>query len=575
MCGINVIISSTNNLSSKLSNSVVELRGLLSNRGPDCQCSHEVCVPDLSWHIAAYGSTLWTQGPSPTHQPLITDRGSFLLWNGDVYDDNSCSRTTSDSALVLQKFEEEKDPLKTLSGICGPYAFIFYDPDTRSIWFGRDPIGRCSLLIHAEKDLLVISSVASRSLECVEVPSHGIFRVVFNVDSFELLFHPWADTMLEELPSELQAVWKNSIEHIVLNRRHNLNSNKTQPDEDDTYSRLGGSVKSTPVEMLEAFCDDESITLILAELMRIFENSVRCRVSTCPRYCQRCAVLVNTPAESCLHTKVAVLFSGGLDSTILAVLADRVLDKTESIDLFNIAFERTNSKASQAPDRVTGYVALEELKRIAPYRTWNFVEITVGETELNEHIHHIADLIHPLNSVLDESLGCALWFAARGKGLLNHVCYESPARVVLVGMGADELFGGYSRHAKVFNQTGSWSELGDMLHKEVQNIGSRNMGRDNRVILDHGRMMRAPFLDETVVSFVNKLPPWVRCNPGSDLPRGVGDKTLLRLLAFTLGLRETAVQPKRALQFGSRIANSKQKGHEISTKLAEKPIKSE
>jgi asparagine synthetase B (glutamine-hydrolysing) len=75
--------------------------------------------------------------------------------------------------------------------------------------------------------------------------------------------------------------------------------------------------------------------------------------------------------------------------------------------------------------------------------------------------------------VLDDSIGCALWFAARGKGILkdagppeNHF-YESRAKVVwllllvacmmyiiaqvlLVGMGADEQLGGYSRHTQAY-----------------------------------------------------------------------------------------------------------------------------
>jgi asparagine synthetase B (glutamine-hydrolysing) len=58
--------------------------------------------------------------------------------------------------------------------------------------------------------------------------------------------------------------------------------------------------------------------------------------------------------------------------------------------------------------------------------------------------------------VLDDSIGCALWFAARGKGILkdagppeNHF-YESRAKVLLVGMGADEQLGGYSRHTQAY-----------------------------------------------------------------------------------------------------------------------------
>ena len=45
---------------------------------------------------------------------------------------------------------------------------------------------------------------------------------------------------------------------------------------------------------------------------------------------------------------------------------------------------------------------------------------------------------------------------------------------------------------------------------------------------------------------------------------GIGDKLTLRLVAFSLGLTEAVILPKRALQFGSRIANKKEKGSDIS-----------
>ena len=87
---------------------------------------------------------------------------------------------------------------------------------------------------------------------------------------------------------------------------------------------------------------------------------------------------------------------------------------------------------------------------------------------------------------------------------------------------------------------------------ELGQISSRNLGQDDRGISDHGKEARFPFLDENVVSFLNSLPVWEKAN--LTLPRGIGEKLILRLAAVELGLTASALLPKRAMQFGSRIA---------------------
>ncbi|XP_071500418.1 asparagine synthetase domain-containing protein 1-like [Diadema antillarum] len=312
-----------------------------------------------------------------------------------------------------------------------------------------------------------------------------------------------------------------------------------------------------------------------------------------PVCCPHCPVL---EAQS----RVGILFSGGLDSIVLAALADRFVPADHPIDLFNVAFEQrknvaprrkgkrqqctsgptTSSSSFDVPDRETGRAGLLELQRLNPQRRWNFVEVNVTLDELQEaRSQRLCHLVYPQQTVLDDSIGCAIWFAARGRGRLivaaggkterapPGIIYNSPAKVVLVGMGADEQLAGYSRHRSKFNAEG-WPGLLEEIQMEVDRISARNLGRDDRVISDHGRESRYPYLDENVVSYLNSLPIWLKAD--LSLPRGVGEKLLLRVAAQQLGLGASSRLPKRAIQFGSRIAkleNNKEKASDACTRL--------
>jgi asparagine synthetase B (glutamine-hydrolysing) len=89
---------------------------------------------------------------------------------------------------------------------------------------------------------------------------------------------------------------------------------------------------------------------------------------------------------------VAVLFSGGLDSAVIAVLAHLCIDQDDSIDLINVAFPcpEINSTGKKiikmseiepnfsTPDRNTGRATYSELVTLFPERNWNFIEVVIS-----------------------------------------------------------------------------------------------------------------------------------------------------------------------------------------------------
>lgn len=103
---------------------------------------------------------------------------------------------------------------------------------------------------------------------------------------------------------------------------------------------------------------------------------------------------------------------------------------------------------------------------------------------------------------------------------------------------------------------------------ELARLSIRNLSRDDRVLSDHGREPHAPYLDETFVAYCNSLPINLKTN--LNLPRGIGEKLILRLALHSLGFRTAVTLPKRAMQFGSRIAkaeNRKERGDEPCSRL--------
>lgn len=103
-------------------------------------------------------------------------------------------------------------------------------------------------------------------------------------------------------------------------------------------------------------------------LSKKLQEAVRRRVGYHSYYCAICS-----SADSCQLAHIAIMFSGGIDSMMLAYLADKCVPQDQPIDLLNVAFQVGDNSTYEVPDRLTGRQALDELPTS---RVWNFVEVS-------------------------------------------------------------------------------------------------------------------------------------------------------------------------------------------------------
>uniref|UniRef100_A0A1A9W5E2 Glutamine amidotransferase type-2 domain-containing protein n=1 Tax=Glossina brevipalpis TaxID=37001 RepID=A0A1A9W5E2_9MUSC len=564
MCGLFCCIPTRKNNHYCLQNEI--LYTILRNRGPNAEKILKTAEGTFA------GFVLWHQGEEICPQPIVLNN-IILLFNGDILNISPKDlNNESDSYWLsrqLQRCESDEHLLELFRKLEGSFSFIMYNTYSKDLYFARDSMGRNSLIVEKNKEHICILSVSSLSnKKAIELPPLGVFKLsIENFDNWKLF--PWV---------ALDDDQKRSIQ--VMEETFNINMkchNIIEPpwlDKNAFAEKLSFNfytmIKNLEMPVQELFnilLKNDELISALDKFSALLNNSVKSRVQNTTKYCNNCL----NSRESCNHSKVAILFSGGIDCSVLAILADKYIDKSNSIDLINVAFEPINAseKTWNVPDRLSARLSFEDLKLLCRERKWNLIEVNVTRVELLDNLStHLKHLIYPLNTVLDESIGSAFWFAARGKGYLDGKEWTSTARIVILGSGADELFGGYMRHKKAYIQCHG-DEIAKQLnvHKEIERdwkrIFSRNLARDDRVISDTAKTPRCPFIEEHLVQFVRSLKSSQRCC--FLLPDDNGSKLFLRLYAQRLGLRYSTFLKKRAIQFGSKIANKNQKATDIST----------
>jgi asparagine synthase (glutamine-hydrolysing) len=217
--------------------------------------------------------------------------------------------------------------------------------------------------------------------------------------------------------------------------------------------------------------------------------------------------------------KVAVSFSGGLDSSLIARLAS---DETEVVLCSVYASgSRDQHQAKSAADKLgLDYVGIEMDKEAA--------------------LRELREMDLPFEPTpMDRALWCVYSASSRQ-------ARAEGAELILLGQLADEQFGGYMKYTRAAEQDGEIAAM-EMMWADVVASSERAFVRDEEACARFGEA-RFPFADEDIASFALSVPVKYKISDGER-------KVVLRKAAELLGLPGSLVsEPKKAAQYSSGVA---------------------
>jgi asparagine synthase (glutamine-hydrolysing) len=216
--------------------------------------------------------------------------------------------------------------------------------------------------------------------------------------------------------------------------------------------------------------------------------------------------------------RVAVAFSGGLDSSILATCAA----KSTKVLACSVAAE--GAEDSSAAAEAAGILGIEH------------IGAEIDAKGLERELRSLDLPFEP--TPMDRSLWCIFSATARLAG-------ESEAEFILLGQLADELFGGYAKYEVKIRQGGE-AEADRIMAADVAQCGVRGFVRDE-LACSVWCEPRFPFAERALAVFGMTLPASFKIRNGTR-------KAVLREAALRLGVpEEIARRPKKAAQYSSGV----------------------
>jgi asparagine synthase (glutamine-hydrolysing) len=353
------------------------------HRGPDAGAIVELVDPDTAV-VLGHRRLSIIDLSSAADQPFAKG-GLTLTYNGELYNYRELRHeletlgarfaTASDTEVVLEAWRAWGPG--ALNRFRGMYAFAIHDERTGDLTLARDPFGIKPLYVMPRGDGILFASELKAIVAAVGP---------------ELTIDPGAmvaSTLYYWLPQEFDAL---------------------------------RGVHRHPAGTWAEYHRDGSVS------RGVFWDTAAeaARAAHGPVADVRGAVAGSVQAHLVADAPVATFLSGGLDSSIVTVLAHRT---DPSIEAYTIAFRAEDQRLESMPDDA------RYARRLADH-----LGIRLHEIEIHPDV---VEMLPRMVDVLDEPIGDP---AAINTLLMCDAARDAGVKVLLSGMGADELFGGYRKH---------------------------------------------------------------------------------------------------------------------------------
>jgi len=437
----------------------------IKDRGPDATNTLSFFIPEK--YAVFFGfHRLSIIGEHDGAQPFVSNERYYLMCNGEIYNYKELIdeyklklRSRSDCEVILCLFQELRcDIDATVKKLKGEFAFVLYDRQKHTVYFGRDPFGVRPLFMHQTKR----KEWEDERSELQKEPRKGRNKKVESDDD---------KSVEEDDDNELIL----ASEAKVFDRHVDIK--QVPPRCIWKYNILKGELSMvSQYYTLPKVVQEKQDPINVDTFKELFIQSVKRRLMVDDG---------STPAS-----KIGFFLSGGLDSSLVLSVAMRVLSQSgdisrSKIKVFTFGFEKN------APDILAAKEVVKYLKK------------KYGEKSLDHHVI-VRDIFEGIAAIPEvvktiESFDTTTVRASTPMYMMSsYVREETDLKIILSGEGSDELNClGYLYLLYAPSVDDARAESVRLL----ENIHFFDGLRADRSVSAFGLELRVPFLDGDFVSY--------------------------------------------------------------------------